>query len=79
MFVVREKGIPQTLLIGSPIEIELTSDEKKNTDLLTAKFTKVIEDIVKQYPSQWSWLNRRWRLPRQIRVKGSLDMGNQGG
>src|SRR4030042_3615030 len=76
MFVVREKGIPQTLFIWSPIEIELTSYEKKNTELLTAKFTKVIEDIVRQYPSQWSWLNRRWRLPYQIRVKGSLDMGN---
>jgi KDO2-lipid IV(A) lauroyltransferase len=79
MFVVRENGIPQTLFIWSPVEIELTSDEKKDTELLTAKFTKVIEDIVRQYPSQWSWLNRRWRLPYQIRVKGSLDMGNQGG
>jgi len=69
MFVVREKGIPQTLLIGSPIEIEPTSDEKKDIQLLTAKFTKVIEDIVRQYPSQWPWLNRRWRLPHQ---KGEL-------
>jgi len=65
MFVVREKGIPQTLFIGSPIEIELTSDEKKNTELLTAKFTKAIEDSIRQYPSQWPWLNRRWKLPYQ--------------
>jgi KDO2-lipid IV(A) lauroyltransferase len=69
MFVVREKGIPQTLLIGSPIEIELTSNEKKDTELLTAKFTRAIEGIVRQYPSQWPWLNRRWRLPHQ---KGEL-------
>lgn len=75
MFVVREKGIPQTLFIGSPIEMELTSDEKKNTELLTAKFTKAIEDSIRRYPSQWPWLNRRWKLPYQR--KGSLDMGNQ--
>ena len=74
MFVVREKGIPQTLFIGSPIEMELTPDEKKNTELLTAKFTKAIEDSIRQYPSQWPWLNRRWKAPYQ---KGSLDMGNQ--
>jgi KDO2-lipid IV(A) lauroyltransferase len=74
MFVVREKGIPQTLFIGSPIEMELTSDEKKNTELLTAKFTKAIEDSIRQYPSQWPWLNRRWKVPYQ---KGSLDIGNQ--
>lgn len=65
MFVVREKGIPQTLFIGSPIEIERTSDEKKDTERLIAKFTKVIEDSIRQYPSQWSWLNRRWKLPRE--------------
>jgi KDO2-lipid IV(A) lauroyltransferase len=63
MFVVREKRIPQTLFIGGPIEMELTSDEKKNIELLTAKFTKVIEDSIRQYPSQWPWLNRRWKLP----------------
>jgi KDO2-lipid IV(A) lauroyltransferase len=65
MFVVREKGIPQTLLIGSPIEMERTSDQMKDTAMLTAKFTKAIEDSIRQYPSQWPWLNRRWKLPYQ--------------
>jgi KDO2-lipid IV(A) lauroyltransferase len=60
MYVIREKGIPQTLFIGSPITIERTSNEKKDTELLTAKFTKAIEDSIRQYPSQWPWLNRRW-------------------
>ncbi len=63
MFIVREAGIPRTLVIESPIEIERTSDERKDTERLTAKFTRVIEDIVRQYPSQWAWLNRRWKLP----------------
>jgi len=70
VFIVREKGVPHTLFIGSPIEIERTGDEKKDTELLTAKFTKAIEDIVRQYPSQWPWLNRRWELPSS---KGLLD------
>jgi len=60
VFVVREKEVPRTLFIGSPIEIERTGDEKKDTEVLTARFTKAIEDIIKQYPSQWPWLNRRW-------------------
>ncbi len=72
MFMVREKGIPRTLFIGSPIEIERTDDEKRDTELLTAKFTKAIEDTIRQYPGQWPWLNRRWDLPR---LKGSLDTG----
>jgi KDO2-lipid IV(A) lauroyltransferase len=65
MFVLREKGIPQTLWIGSPIEIERTFDGQKDIELLITKFTKVIEDFIRQYPSQWAWLNRRWKLPYQ--------------
>jgi KDO2-lipid IV(A) lauroyltransferase len=61
MFVLRKNGIERTLIIGSPIEIERTLDEEKDIESLTAKFTKVIEDMVRQYPSQWAWLNRRWK------------------
>lgn len=71
MLVLREKGLSQTLFIGSPIEIEPTYNEKKDIETLTAKFTKTIEDLIRQTPTQWTWLNRRWKLPYQ---KGSLDM-----
>jgi lauroyl/myristoyl acyltransferase len=37
---------------------------------LTAKFTEIIEETVRRYPSQWTWLNRRWKLPYQ---NGILD------
>jgi KDO2-lipid IV(A) lauroyltransferase len=62
------------LVIGHPIEIERTSDEKKDIEALTAKFTKAIEDFIRQYPAQWTWLNRRWKLPGP---KASLDTPKQ--
>jgi len=65
MFVLRGNGIERTLVIGRPIEIERTSDEKSDIKILTAKFTEVIEEAVRRYPSQWAWLNRRWKLPPQ--------------
>jgi KDO2-lipid IV(A) lauroyltransferase len=68
MFVLRENGIERTLLIGNPIEIERTLDEQKDIERLTAKFTKVIEEMVRQYPSQWAWLNRRWKQPHQSEI-----------
>jgi len=74
MFVLRENNFQWTLVIGHPIEIEETSDEKKNIEMLTAKFTRTIEDAVRQYPSQWPWLNRRWKLPPYKRF---LDRGNR--
>jgi len=69
MFVVRKGELNRTLVIKSPIEIERTTDEKKDIERLTVLFTKVIEEMVRQYPSQWAWLNRRWKLPRP---KGEL-------
>jgi len=65
MFVLRKNGIERTLIIGNPIEIERTLDEQKDIETLTAKFTKVIEDTVRQHPSQWVWLNRRWKQPHR--------------
>jgi KDO2-lipid IV(A) lauroyltransferase len=64
MFVVREDHFKRTLVIGNPIEIERTSDQKKDIETLTARFTKVIEETIRESPDQWAWLNRRWKLPR---------------
>ena len=64
MFVLREDEYKRTLVIGNPVEIERTSDEKKDIETLTAKFTEAIEEMVREYPNQWAWLNRRWKLPR---------------
>lgn len=70
MFILREDGIRRKLVIGQPVEIERTFDMEKDIRMLTAKFTMAIEEVVRQYPSQWSWLNRRWEIPYE---KGVLD------
>jgi len=63
MFILRENGVPKKLVIGPPIEIKKTLHLEKDIETLTAKFTGVIEGAVRQYPGQWSWLNRRWKTP----------------
>lgn len=64
MFVLREHEVNRTLVIKSPLQFERSEDEKEDIERLTRQFTKVIEETVRQYPSQWAWLNRRWKLPR---------------
>ncbi len=63
MFILRDGGIPRRLVIGPPIAIERTPHLEKDIETLTVKFTRVIEDTVRQYPGQWTWLNRRWKIP----------------
>jgi KDO2-lipid IV(A) lauroyltransferase len=64
MFVLRDDELNRTLVIKSPLQFERTKDEKKDIERLTHQFTKAIEETVRQYPAQWAWLNRRWKLPR---------------
>lgn len=64
MYVLREDELNRTLVIKSPLPFERTKDETKDIERLTSQFTKAIEETVKQHPSQWAWLNRRWKLPR---------------
>ncbi len=86
MFVVRENGTPKTLIIGPPVEIERTFDEKKDMELITAKLTRAVEDSIRKYPEQWPWLNRRWKqryqkqnpLSSPRRKKDRLSAGRQG-
>lgn len=61
MYIVRERRVPRRLIISPPVTIDRTSDLEKDIETLTVKFTRVIEDTVRQYPGQWSWLNRRWK------------------
>lgn len=64
MFVLRDDDLNRTVVIKSPLQFERTTDEQKDIERLTHQFTNAIEETVRQYPSQWAWLNRRWKLPR---------------
>ncbi|MEN6318426.1 MAG: lysophospholipid acyltransferase family protein [Syntrophaceae bacterium] len=49
------------LLILPPVEIALTDDYESDIVVNTQRFTKVVEDVVRQYPDQWFWLHHRWK------------------
>jgi KDO2-lipid IV(A) lauroyltransferase len=49
------------LLILPPVEIAKTDDYESDLRVNTQRFTKVVEDIVRQYPDQWFWIHQRWK------------------
>ncbi len=64
VFVVRGSDGLYELVINAPIEYvaDEIEDQKKKLEAMTLQYNKVIEDVVRQYPSQWFWMHNRWRL-----------------
>ncbi len=56
-----EKAQIHKLYGGQPVETVETGDTDRDVQTNTARYTKVIEDIVRRYPEQWLWIHRRWR------------------
>jgi KDO2-lipid IV(A) lauroyltransferase len=60
-FMLRSEHGSHRLIIEEPIEVVPTGDIEADALVLTQKYTAALEKYVRQYPSQWLWLHRRWR------------------
>jgi len=61
IFPARQKSGRYKAIVKPAIEAVCTGD--KDADILTntQRFTKVIEDIIREYPEQWFWFHQRWK------------------
>src|SRR5271155_872690 len=52
-----------SLRFDPAVELIRTNNNDNEADIVanTAKFTKVIEDVIRRYPDQWLWVHRRWK------------------
>ena len=61
-FTVWHKKSKKYILRFDPaVELIRTEDNEDDIIANTAKFTKVIETFIRQYPDQWLWVHRRWK------------------
>jgi Kdo2-lipid IVA lauroyltransferase/acyltransferase len=44
-----------------PVETIDTGNQREDVIINTARYTKVLEAIIRRYPDQWLWIHRRWR------------------
>ena len=67
-FMVRSESGRYRLIVGDEIEIVSTDNRKRDVLANTQRFTRVIEDMVRQYPEQWLWIHQRWKT-KEIQVR----------
>jgi Kdo2-lipid IVA lauroyltransferase/acyltransferase len=44
-----------------PVELVRTGDTERDVRENTARFAKILEEIIRQHPEQWVWLHARWK------------------
>ena len=44
-----------------PVDLVRTGDTERDVRENTARFAKILEEIIRQHPDQWVWLHARWK------------------
>ncbi len=59
-FLVRQ-GDRYRFLVEDPIEVEMHGSREDTLREYTQRWSRIIEDKIRQYPEQWVWMHRRWK------------------
>jgi len=74
MFAVREGKNRHRIIIEPAGEFELGDDKDENIAVIMAWCTRVIENMIRQYPDQWTWFNARWKTyQRKLKKSQKLN------
>jgi KDO2-lipid IV(A) lauroyltransferase len=61
-FLLWEEAESQYVLrFGPELALTSTGDAEGDAAENTARFTAVLEEFIRRYPSQWLWMHRRWK------------------
>jgi KDO2-lipid IV(A) lauroyltransferase len=64
MFMARQKSGKYKLIFKPLVEVSQTGDYERDLLENTQRFTKVVEDVVREYPDQWFWIHQRWKTKK---------------
>ena len=62
MFSIRTPADENIVMIEPAYELIISGDRERDIRLNTIGLTGIVERYIRQYPSQWLWLHRRWKL-----------------
>jgi Kdo2-lipid IVA lauroyltransferase/acyltransferase len=61
IFPARQKSGKYKVIVKPAIEAVCTDNYESDIVTNTQRFTKVIEDVIREYPEQWFWFHQRWK------------------
>jgi Kdo2-lipid IVA lauroyltransferase/acyltransferase len=60
-FIIRQEDDTHEIIFEPAIKLETGSNEDETIAKNIQKITDIIESYIRKYPSQWSWIHRRWK------------------
>jgi KDO2-lipid IV(A) lauroyltransferase len=70
IFIVRDPGGGHKTIVCDKFYYEDTGDQQKDMYNCTRKMTGIVEGIIRRYPDNWLWFQRRWNTPYPGAGKG---------
>jgi KDO2-lipid IV(A) lauroyltransferase len=65
MFMVHDNKERHRLIIEPEFKLEEAPDNNQTVLLNIQRLTNIIEDYIRRYPAEWSWIHRRWKTRPQ--------------
>lgn len=64
IFIHRKNNGKHLMKVLDPIEIVEGADYKETIKLTTARYNKVLEEVIRREPDHWLWLHKRWKVEK---------------
>ncbi len=58
---IRRQGLGHLIEVQQEVEVADTGDREKDAAVNTARFAKVVEEMVRRHPEEWFWVHNRWK------------------
>lgn len=73
IFIIRKEGYyGHQVIVKDPIYYENTGNKEMDDYRATLKMTRVVEEVIREYPDNWLWFQHRWNTPYEPKGKEPL-------
>jgi KDO2-lipid IV(A) lauroyltransferase len=63
-FMARQKSGKYKFILKPAVEAVCTDNYENDLLINTQRFTKIVEDIIREYPDQYFWFHQRWKTKK---------------
>ena len=63
IFIVRNPNGGHNTVVYDKFYYEDTGDDQKDMYECTRRMTEIVEDVIRKYPDNWLWFQKRWNTP----------------